>query len=179
MKVKRVYTRLLTLPKRARGAGSFLLRIPGGDPKDYLHDQRRGIVAHDVTESNEKSRLFSDSGRGHQAALPSPAECRQEVAHRPGMARGAAPIRHPLARTHRAGTGGLKSKPSHEGETRLHKIIDTTFNLQSSLVARRLLIPCFDRMTRHSENSPHRATQGGSLLRVHHCRIGQGRLPAD
>ena len=36
-----------------------------------------------------------------------------------------------------------------------------------------------DRITRHSENALLRATQAGSLLRVHHRRIGRSRLPAD
>jgi transposase InsO family protein len=47
------------------------------------------------------------------------------VAHCPGITRGAPAIHHSLARTDRASTGSLKSKPFNEGETRLHKIIDT------------------------------------------------------
>jgi putative transposase len=51
-------------------AGHPVLRIPRGDSQDYLHYQRRRIAAHDVAESDEKPRLFSEPGRSDQAAIP-------------------------------------------------------------------------------------------------------------
>jgi N-acyl-D-aspartate/D-glutamate deacylase len=80
----------------------------------------------------------------------------------------AAPIRHPLARTDRAGTRSLKSKPSHEGETRLHKSLDTTSygRIQVGLAAD---ITVFDPNTiidHATFVSPHQYAEGVSYVIV-------------
>src|SRR5882724_4527087 len=91
-------------------ASDPVLRISGRDPQDHLYDQRGGIAAHDAAQGDQKSGLVPHSGSRHQAPLPGPAECVEEVAVRAGLARGASPIYHPLAGSHGARPRGLKVK---------------------------------------------------------------------
>ena len=91
-------------------AGHSVLRFPGRDPQDHLHDQRRGIAAHDAAEGQPESRIVSDPGGRDQVALSGTAERFKKVAHRPELARGTQPVQHPLARTNAARPGRLKKR---------------------------------------------------------------------
>ena len=77
--------------------GDPVLRFPGRDSKDHLHDQCGGVATYDAAQSDKKSRLVSHAGRRDQTAVSGATECIEKVAYCPRLARSAPPVCHPLA----------------------------------------------------------------------------------
>src|SRR3954452_1669256 len=77
------------------------IRVSGRDSAFDLHDQHRGVTAHDVAQGHQNAGFVSQRRGGFETALSGAEERAEAVAGYPGLETRLEPFHAPLGRTHR------------------------------------------------------------------------------